>query len=113
MCSLRSALMPALQLPLMAGLAKPGGLATCPATARHALGETEISAKPDHLARTGWFPEQASLALGIIPVGLAAAKLGDDGGDDLLPWVSGRLKAHGAQAPVLFAAGDGWPCLRS
>jgi hypothetical protein len=47
------------------------------------------------------------LALGIVPVGMAAASFGDGDGDGLLPWVAERLKELEAEPPPLFDEGDG------
>jgi iron complex transport system substrate-binding protein len=47
------------------------------------------------------------LALGIVPVGFAAATFGDDNGDGILPWVADRLSKLNSKTPVLFDEGDG------
>ena len=47
------------------------------------------------------------LALGIVPVGMAAANFGDDDGDGILPWVEEKLEELGGDAPVLFDENDG------
>ncbi|MDZ7875834.1 MAG: iron-siderophore ABC transporter substrate-binding protein [Rhizobium sp.] len=73
----------------------------------HALGQTTVPAKPQRVATVAWANHEVPLALGIVPVGMAAANFGDDDGDGLLPWVSERLKTLEADAPVLFDEGDG------
>ncbi|MDM7979135.1 MAG: iron-siderophore ABC transporter substrate-binding protein [Rhizobium sp.] len=73
----------------------------------HALGQTTVPEKPHRVATVAWANHEVPLALGIVPVGMAAANFGDDDGDGLLPWVSERLKSLGADAPVLFDEGDG------
>ena len=73
----------------------------------HALGQTTVPQKPKRVATVAWANHEVPLALGIVPVGMAAANFGDDDGDGLLPWVSERLKSLGADAPVLFDEGDG------
>lgn len=73
----------------------------------HALGQTTVPEKPQRVATVAWANHEVPLALGIVPVGMAAANFGDDDGDGLLPWVSERLKSLGADAPVLFDEGDG------
>ncbi|MGE8102746.1 iron-siderophore ABC transporter substrate-binding protein [Allorhizobium sp. NPDC080224] len=73
----------------------------------HALGQTTVPGKPQRVATVAWANHEVPLALGIVPVGMAAANFGDDDGDGLLPWVSERLKTLGADAPVLFDEGDG------
>lgn len=73
----------------------------------HALGQTTVPEKPQRVATVAWANHEVPLALGIVPVGMAAANFGDDDGDGLLPCVSERLKSLGADAPVLFDEGDG------
>lgn len=78
-----------------------------PAKITHALGTAEIAAKPVRVATVAWANHEVPLALGIVPVGMAAANFGDDDGDGLLPWVSERLKALDGTPPQLFDEGDG------
>ncbi|MBU0740704.1 MAG: iron-siderophore ABC transporter substrate-binding protein [Alphaproteobacteria bacterium] len=73
----------------------------------HAFGQTTVPEKPQRVATVAWANHEVPLALGIVPVGMAAANFGDDDGDGLLPWVSERLKSLGAEAPTLFDEGDG------
>ncbi|MFI6458403.1 iron-siderophore ABC transporter substrate-binding protein [Streptosporangium amethystogenes] len=78
-----------------------------PMTVEHALGKTTIPAKPERVATVNWANHEAPLALGVIPVGMAAANFGDDDGDGLLPWVKKRLEELNAKTPVLFDETDG------
>ena len=78
-----------------------------PIVIEHALGTTVIPAKPERVATVNWANHEVPLALGVVPVGFAAANFGDDDGDGLLPWVSERLTQLGADVPVLFDEGDG------
>ncbi|WP_373356600.1 iron-siderophore ABC transporter substrate-binding protein [Pseudoroseicyclus sp. CXY001] len=78
-----------------------------PVTITHALGTTVLTAKPERVSTVQWANHEVPLALGIVPVGFAAANFGDDDGDGLLPWVTERLAELGAEAPVLFDEGDG------
>jgi len=78
-----------------------------PLTIEHALGTTTIPKKPERVATVNWANHEAPLALGVVPVGMAAANFGDDDGDGLLPWVEDRLKELNAETPVLFDEGDG------
>lgn len=78
-----------------------------PITIRHAFGTTTIAKKPVRVATVAWANHEVPLALGIVPVGFAAANFGDDDGDGLLPWTQARLKELGAATPVLFDEGDG------
>ncbi len=66
-----------------------------------------IEKKPVRIASVAWANHEVALALGVVPVGMAAANFGDDDGDEVLPWVTERLKQLGAETPVLFDEGDG------
>ncbi|SEN54002.1 iron complex transport system substrate-binding protein [Loktanella fryxellensis] len=78
-----------------------------PQTIVHAFGTTVLTAKPERIATVAWANHEVPLALGVVPVGMAAAKFGDDDGDGLLPWVVTALDDLGADVPVLFDEGDG------
>jgi len=78
-----------------------------PVTIEHALGTTTLTEKPERIATVNWANHEVPLALGVVPVGFAAANFGDDDGDGLLPWVSEKLEELGADTPVLFDEGDG------
>lgn len=78
-----------------------------PIVIEHALGTTVIAQKPERVATVNWANHEVPLALGVVPVGFAAANFGDDDGDGLLPWVFERLQELGADVPVLFDEGDG------
>ena len=78
-----------------------------PMTIEHALGTTTIEAKPERVATVNWANHEVPLALGVVPVGMAAANFGDDNGDGILPWVEERLKELNAETPVLFDENDG------
>ncbi|SOC45265.1 iron complex transport system substrate-binding protein [Rhizobium subbaraonis] len=89
------------------GCAWAGEGTTYPIVIKHALGTTTIDRKPERVATVAWANHEVPLALGIVPVGFAAANFGDDDGDGLLPWVSEKLDELGAGKPVLFDEGDG------
>lgn len=78
-----------------------------PIVIEHALGTTEISEKPERVATVQWANHEVPLALGVVPVGMAAANFGDDDGDGLLPWVKEKLDELGGETPVLFDETDG------
>ena len=78
-----------------------------PITIEHALGTTVIDSEPERIATVNWANHEVPLALGVVPVGMAAANFGDDDGDGILPWVSERLQELGAETPVLFDETDG------
>ncbi|GMA89520.1 iron-siderophore ABC transporter substrate-binding protein [Homoserinibacter gongjuensis] len=81
--------------------------AAFPVTIEHAFGETTISQKPVRVATVSWSNQEVPLALGVVPVGMAAVSWGDDDGDGVLPWVEDRLAELGADTPVLFDETDG------
>ena len=68
-----------------------------PITIQHAFGSTTITHKPKRVATVAWANHEVPLALGIVPVGFAAATFGDDDNDGLLPWVATRLKKLNAR----------------
>ncbi len=78
-----------------------------PVTIEHALGTTTLEAKPERVATVQWANQEVPLALGIVPVGMAAANFGDDDGNGILPWVEEKLDELGGEAPVLFDETDG------
>ena len=78
-----------------------------PIVIKHAFGTTTIEKKPQRVATVAWANHEVPLALGVVPVGMAAANFGDDDGDGLLPWVAEKLKELGGEKPVLFDEGDG------
>ncbi|MGI5119227.1 iron-siderophore ABC transporter substrate-binding protein [Marinactinospora thermotolerans] len=78
-----------------------------PVTIEHALGTTTIESKPERVATVNWANHEVPLALGVVPVGMAAANFGDDDGDGTLPWVEEKLEELGAETPVLFDETDG------
>ncbi|MCO5733219.1 iron-siderophore ABC transporter substrate-binding protein [Rhizobium sp. SSA_523] len=95
-------------LAMLAGpYAAAGDEASYPISIEHAFGTTVIKEKPKRVATVAWANHEVPLALGIVPVGFAAANFGDDDADGLLPWVAQRLKELGASAPTLFDEGDG------
>jgi iron complex transport system substrate-binding protein len=76
-------------------------------TIEHAFGTTTIDGKPERVATVNWANHEVPLALGVVPVGMAAANFGDDDGNGLLPWVEERLAELDAETPVLFDETDG------
>ncbi|MES5098523.1 iron-siderophore ABC transporter substrate-binding protein [Agrobacterium sp. BA1120] len=92
---------------VMGNAALAGENTSYPIVIKHAFGTTTIPKKPERVATVAWANHEVPLALGIIPVGFASANFGDDDGDGILPWVAEKLKALGADKPVLFDEGDG------
>jgi iron complex transport system substrate-binding protein len=78
-----------------------------PLTIEHALGTVTIDAKPERVATVNWANHEVPLALGVVPVGMAAANFGDDDGNGMLPWVEEKLEELEAETPVLFDETDG------
>ena len=78
-----------------------------PSEITHAYGTTVIEHPPQRVATVNWSNHEVPLALGVVPVGMAAANFGDDDGDGVLPWVAARLTELGAEVPTLFDEGDG------
>lgn len=78
-----------------------------PISIQHALGTAEITEKPERIATVNWSNQEVPLALGVVPVGMAAANFGDDDGDGILPWVEEKLEELGGETPVLFDETDG------
>ena len=97
----------ALALAIGAGLPAVAVAQDYPLSVRHAFGTTVIPARPVRIATVNWSNHEVPLALGVVPVGFAAANFGDDDGDGVLPWVAARLDELGAETPVLFDEGDG------
>ncbi|GAA1460249.1 iron-siderophore ABC transporter substrate-binding protein [Nocardiopsis exhalans] len=78
-----------------------------PVTVEHALGTTSIDSAPERVATVNWANHEVPLALGVVPVGMAAANFGDDNDDGVLPWVEEKLQELDAETPVLFDETDG------
>ncbi|PRY65216.1 iron complex transport system substrate-binding protein [Vreelandella songnenensis] len=78
-----------------------------PLEIEHALGTTVLAEKPERVATVAWANHEVPLALGVVPVGFAAANFGDENGSGLLPWVKAKLEALDAAPPALFDEGDG------
>ncbi|MGW9553209.1 iron-siderophore ABC transporter substrate-binding protein [Nocardiopsis sp. NPDC055551] len=78
-----------------------------PITIEHALGTTTIESQPERVATVAWANHEVPLALGVVPVGMAAANFGDDNDDGVLPWVEEKLEELDAETPVLFDETDG------
>lgn len=76
-------------------------------TIEHALGTVTLDGTPERVATVAWANHEVPLALGVVPVGMAAANFGDDDDNGLLPWVEDRLDELGADTPVLFDETDG------
>ncbi|AVZ39851.1 MULTISPECIES: ABC transporter substrate-binding protein [unclassified Dietzia] len=89
------------------GATAAGGSGSFPVVIEHALGTTTIDQAPERVATVAWANHEVPLALGVVPVGMAAATFGDDDGNGMLPWVEERLEELDAEPPVLFDETDG------
>lgn len=78
-----------------------------PIVIEHAFGTTTIESQPEKVATVAWANHEVPLALGVVPVGMAAANFADPDGDGMLPWTTEKLEELGAETPVLFDEGDG------
>ncbi|QDC08050.1 iron-siderophore ABC transporter substrate-binding protein [Oceanicola sp. D3] len=95
-------------LALACGLASAAVAQTVyPVEIEHAYGTTVVPEPPLRVATVNWSNQEVPIALGVVPVGMAAANFGDDNGDGVLPWVAQRLAELGGESPVLFDEGDG------
>lgn len=77
-----------------------------PVEITHAFGTTVIPRKPTRVATIAWANQEVPLALGVVPVGMAAVSWGDDNHNGVLPWVEDRLSQLGAPTPALFDETD-------
>lgn len=77
-----------------------------PITIEHAFGETIIEEKPENVATIAWSNQDVPLALGVAPVGFAAASWGVEDGSGMLEWTKAAVDELGAE-PVLFDETDG------
>jgi iron complex transport system substrate-binding protein len=93
-----------------AGTEDSSSEAAFPITIEHAFGETTIEAQPERVATVAWMNHEVPIALGVEPVGMAAASYGDDDTDGILPWVEGplgELATETGEEPVLFDETEG------
>ena len=79
-----------------------------PVTISHALGEAEITEKPERVVTLGQGSAETALALGIVPVGTEEYEWGADESGQL-PWIHEELENEGVAEddyPELISAGD-------
>lgn len=82
-----------------------------PVTVEHVYGETTIESQPERVATLSWVNADVSLALGVVPVGMALDTWGnnDNGSTD---WKDAKLEEMGAaigtaKAPAQYDETDG------
>ncbi|SDS37367.1 iron-siderophore ABC transporter substrate-binding protein [Paraoerskovia marina] len=78
-----------------------------PVTVEHAFGTTTIETEPERVATVAWANHEVPLALGVVPVGMAASTFGDDDANGVHPWAEEALADLDAETPVLFDETDG------
>ncbi|MFE7507198.1 iron-siderophore ABC transporter substrate-binding protein [Promicromonospora sp. NPDC057488] len=72
-----------------------------PVTIPHALGEAEITRKPERVVTLGMGSAETAIALGTVPVGMEEYPWGSDE-TGYLPWVHEELERQGAELPEQF-----------
>ncbi|MBQ8092203.1 MAG: iron-siderophore ABC transporter substrate-binding protein [Clostridia bacterium] len=78
-----------------------------PLSVDHALGTTEIAAKPERIAAIGWGNLDVPLALGVAPVGVSKATYGATDANGLFSWTNEAFKKLGVETPNVFDDTDG------
>lgn len=89
------------------GSASDGGGSGEEIVVDHAFGSTTIPTAPERITTVAWANHEVPLALGVVPIGMAAANFGVEDGEGTLPWVAEKLEELGAETPVLFDESDG------
>jgi iron complex transport system substrate-binding protein len=80
------------------------GAAFEPVTITHALGEAEITEKPERVVTLGQGSTETAIALGTVPVGIEEYPWGSDD-TGYLPWIHEAVEADGAELPEQFTGG--------
>ncbi|WP_312977751.1 iron-siderophore ABC transporter substrate-binding protein [Corynebacterium sp.] len=76
-----------------------------PTTITHALGEAEITTKPERVVTLGQGSAETAIALGVTPVGTESYEWGaDDSGQ--LPWIREAVEEEGGELPELITGGE-------
>lgn len=80
--------------------------ASFPRTIEHTYGSTTIDKAPQRVATIAWVNQDVVLALGVVPVGIAAT---DFGGNDnqSTDWFDEALKENGGDEPAKWTETDG------
>ncbi|TRY17782.1 ABC transporter substrate-binding protein [Tessaracoccus rhinocerotis] len=84
----------------------PGAAGEFPRTITHQYGETVIEAQPERVASVSWVNQDVALALGVVPVAMAAVEYGanENGSTD---WMDAKLAELGADLPTTYSEADG------
>jgi iron complex transport system substrate-binding protein len=80
--------------------------ATFPRTVEHVYGETVIPAQPERVATVSWVNQDVALALGVVPVGMAAVEFGGNENQST-DWFDAALAEAGGEAPAKYSEADG------
>lgn len=75
-----------------------------PVTIEHALGEAEITEKPERVVTLGQGSTETAIALGVTPVGMENYTWGADE-TGYLPWVHEAVQERGDELPELIGGG--------
>lgn len=77
-----------------------------PRSIEHAYGTTEIPEQPERVATVSWVNQDVSLALGVVPVGMAAVEFGGNA-EQSTDWFDAALSENGGTAPEKYSEADG------
>jgi len=78
-----------------------------PVTIEHVYGTTEIPQRPTRVATVSWVNQDVALALGVVPVGMAAVEFGGNA-EKSTDWFDAKLaETEGAQKPVQWSEASG------
>ena len=77
-----------------------------PRTVEHVYGTTEIPEQPERVATVSWVNQDVSLALGVVPVGMAAVEFGGNA-EQSTDWFDAALPENGGTAPEKYSEADG------
>lgn len=93
------------------GANEAGSAEAFPVTIEHAFGETVLEEKPERVATVSWVNADVSLALGVVPVGMALDEYGANENGST-PWKDAKLEELDAgigteNAPVQYSEADG------
>ena len=84
-----------------------GGDAAFPRSIEHVYGTTEIPQRPTRVATVSWVNQDVALALGVVPVGMAAVEFGGNA-EKSTDWFDAKLaETEGAQKPVQWSEASG------
>ena len=77
-----------------------------PRSIEHVYGTTEIPEQPERVATVSWVNQDVSLALGVVPVGMAAVEFGGNA-EQSTDWFDAALSENGGTAPEKYSEADG------